>query len=461
MRTPSHSAALPDPVPGLPPGPRGLPFSGLALLRDPLANLTKAHAEYGDAMTFRVGPLRFVAVADPVLAQHVLVRNHRNYVKSRSYAGLRLVLGNGLVTSEGDVWRRQRKLAQPAFHRQRLARLADTMAACVQERSDDWAARSDTAIDIHGEMMQLTLRIVARTLFGTDLADDGGQALAQLGPAVTEALHKAEEYAESLVRLPLWLPTASNRRFAKAKHLLDGIVHGIIERRRASKESHDDVLGMLMSATDESDGGGMDDAQLRDEVMTLFMAGHETIATTSTWTLMLLHQHPEVAARVRDEARTVLAGRAPGFDDLPRLPYLGQVIDESMRLYPPVWIVEREALAEDQLGPWRIPKGTTVGVSPWLMHRHPGLWDDPLRFDPDRFAPDRLQERAKLAYLPFGAGPRICIGNHFALMEAKIILATLVQRWSVSVDAPETVRFDPSVTLRPAGGLPGRFHALA
>jgi cytochrome P450 len=263
-----------------------------------------------------------------------------------------------------------------------------------------------------------------------------------------------------LIRLPLGLPTSSNRRFAKAKKLLDGIVHGIIERRRSGGEAHDDVLGMLMSATDEHDGGSMDDAQLRDEVMTLFMAGHETIATASTWTLLLLHQHPEIAARVRDEARSVLAGRAPGFDDLPRLPYLGQVIDESMRLYPPVWIVERQALAEDQLGPWRIPKDTIVGVSPWLMHRHGGLWDEPLRFDPDRFAPERLQERAKLAYLPFGAGPRICIGNHFALMEAKIILATIVQRWSISVDAPEAVRFDPSVTLRPAGGLPGRLHAL-
>ncbi|MBX7080945.1 MAG: cytochrome P450 [Nannocystaceae bacterium] len=433
----------------------------MSLLRDPLTHLTDARERYGDAVTFRVGPFRFVALADPALAQHVLVRNHRNYVKSRSYEGLRLVLGQGLVTSEGEHWRKQRKLAQPAFHRQRLAALADTMGACVRETVDGWERRADPAIDVHAEMMALTLAIVARTLFGTDLAEDGGTDLRALGPAVTVALHKANEHAESLIRLPLWWPTRSNRRFAKAKRLLDDIVQGIIERRRRSGEVRDDLLGTLMAATDEDGGGGMSDAQLRDEVMTLFLAGHETIATATSWTFMLLHQHPEIAARMREEATRVLGGRTPGFDDLPQLPYTGQVIDEAMRLYPPVWIVERQALAPDQIGPWHVPKGTIVAVSPWLMHRHPELWPDPLRFDPERFAPGQLGERAKLAYLPFGAGPRVCIGNHFALMEAKIILATVVQRFAIAVDDPASIRLEPKVTLRPEGGMKGRLQRLA
>ncbi|MCA9704894.1 MAG: cytochrome P450 [Myxococcales bacterium] len=437
---------------GLPPGPRGLPLVGnLGLLRDPLGSLTRAHRAHGDAVCFRVGPIRFMSVADPELAHHVLIRNHRNYVKSRSYRGLRLVLGNGLVTSEGEHWRRQRKLAQPAFHRQRLAQLAQTMARCVEERLDAWDAQAPCELDVHEQMMQLTLRIVGRTLFGTDLGTD----LGALGPAVTECMRKANEYAESLVPVPLWVPTPSNLRFGRAKRLLDGIVHEIIEQRRRG-EPRDDVLGMLMAATDETGTERMSDQQLRDEVMTLFMAGHETIATTMSWTFLLLHQHPEVAQRVRAEAEAVLGGRAPTFDDLPALTYAGQVIDESMRIRPPVWIVERQALHEDQLGPWRIPAGTIVAVSPWVMHHHAGLWDHPERFDPERFTPERVGSRPKLAYLPFGAGPRICIGNHFARMEALIILASVVQRHALEVKHPGAVGLDPKVTLRPAGGIPAR-----
>ncbi|MEM9453505.1 MAG: cytochrome P450 [Myxococcota bacterium] len=440
----------------LPPGPRGLPLVGhLGLLRDPLTALVRAHEQLGDAVCFRVGPIRFLSVADPAMAHHVLVGNHRNYVKSRSYQGLRLVLGDGLVTSEGTHWRRQRKLVQPAFHRQRLAGLADTMARCVGERLDDWDRRPRPEADIHDEMMQLTMRIVGRTLFGADLGED----LGALGPVITTCLHKANDYAEALVRIPLWVPTPSNLRFARAKRQLDAIVHDIIEQRRRG-EPRDDVLGMLMAATDETGTERMSDQQLRDEVMTLFMAGHETIANAMSWTFKLLHQHPAVAERVRVEARAVLGGRAPSFEDLPTLTYTSQVIDESMRLHPPVWIVERQALAEDRLGPWRVPAGTIVGVSPWVIHRHRGQWDDPERFDPERFAPERAEGRPKHAYLPFGAGPRICIGNHFARMEATIILATVLQRYSVEILDPQRVRFDPQVTLRPLGGMPGRLHRL-
>jgi len=429
------------------------------LLRDPLGSLTAAHARYGDAATFRLAHLRFVSFADPAAAQHVLIRNHRNYIKSPSYQGLRLVLGDGLVTSDGDHWRRQRKLAQPAFHRQRLAALVDTMVQCIDERLVEWDARRDLDVDIHAEMMGLTLAIVSRTLFGMDLQGDGVD-LRPLGPAVTIALHKANEFAESIVKLPLWVPTPSNRRFAKAKRVLDEIVHRIIDGRRKSGEQRDDVLGMLMAATDESGTERMDDQQLRDEVMTLFLAGHETIATSMSWTFMLLHQHPEIAARVRDEVNANVGDRMPTVDDLPALVYLGQVVDESMRLYPPAWIIERQALGDDEVCGWRIPKGTIVATPPYVLHRSPALWEDPLRFDPERFAPGKLEERAKLAYMPFGAGPRVCIGNHFALMEAKLILAMIARRWSVQVKDPANIRPDPKVTLRPAGGMPARLHRV-
>lgn len=304
--------------------------------------------------------------------------------------------------------------------------------------------------------MQLTLRIVGRTLFGTDLGSD----LGDLGPAITTCLHKANQYAESLIKVPLWVPTPSNLRFARAKRRLDAIVHEIIERRRADDQPRDDVLGMLMSAVDEDGQGGMTDQQLRDEVMTLFMAGHETIANAMSWAFLLLHQHPEVAQRVRAEVRAVLGGRAPGFEDLPRLPYAGQVLDEVLRLYPPAWIVERQAVVADRLGPWDIPAGTIVAVSPWVMHHHPGLWEDPERFSPERFSPERVEGRPKHAYLPFGAGPRVCIGNNFALMEAKIILTMVLPRFSVEVSDPDAVQLDPRVTLRPRDGMPGRLRPV-
>ncbi|MCH9688784.1 MAG: cytochrome P450 [Deltaproteobacteria bacterium] len=430
-------------------------LSGLALLRDPLAALTQGHEQFGDVVCFYVGPIRFISVSDPAHAHHVLVRNHRNYIKSRNYQGLRLVLGNGLVTSEGEYWRRQRKLAQPAFHHRRLANLADTMATCVQEQLARWDERREPGVDIHDEMMQLTLRIVGRTLFGMDL----GTNLGDLGPVVTTCLEKANDHAESLVRLPLWLPTPSNRRFGKAKRKLDAIVHEIIEQRR-NGEPRDDVLGMLMAATDETGTERMDDQQLRDEVMTLFMAGHETIATSMSWLWMLLHQHPEVAARVRAEVEAVLGDRTPQLEDLPQLVYTGQVISEAMRLYPPAWIMERQALADDRLGSWRIPRGSIVAVSPWVLHRNPALWENPLRFDPDRFTPERSHDRPKHAYLPFGAGPRVCIGNHFALMESKIIVASLVRRYAIDIARPDAVQLSPRVTLRPAEGMPARLRRL-
>ena len=457
MRTSSHSleSSVERPPARVPPGPGGWPLVGSLPdgIRDPLALFERTHATHGDVALFRFGPVRYVLLNDPDAIQHVFVTNHRNYVKSRSYRGLELVLGQGLVTSEGELWRRQRKLSQPAFHHQRLATLVDAMARCTNEMLEDWSNRAaDRELDVHGEMMRLTLRIVGHTLFSTELAGDANE----LGPALTVALVRANKQAEAIVPMPTWLPTPLNFRFHRAMRVLDATVHRIIAERRASGGDRGDLLSMLMSATDEGGTGGMSDAQLRDEVMTLFLAGHETIATAMSWTWSLLSRHPEVAGLVREEARSVLGGRAPRVEDLPRLVYTGWVVDECMRLFPPVWVIERSAIEGDVVAGYEIPPRWIVAASPWTLHRHPGLWEDPQRFWPERFAAERSETRPKHAYLPFGAGPRICIGNHFAKMEAKVILATVAQRFAVEV--PDTPRPEPGVTLRPRGGMRGRLQ---
>jgi cytochrome P450 len=457
MRTPSHSIET-LPASRVPSGPKGLPILGsfLDAIRDPLGLFERTRAEHGDIALFRFGPFRYVLVNDPDDVQHVLVANHRNYVKSRSYRGLALVLGQGLVTSEGDLWRRQRKLSQPAFHHQRLAGLVDKMSRCTNEMLEDWSGRpQDGELDVHGEMMRLTLRIVGHTLFSTELADDASE----LGPAITVALVRANQQAEAFAPTPLWIPTPLNLRFRRAKRILDATVHRIIAERRADGGDRGDLLSMLMAATDETGAGGMSDAQLRDEVMTLFLAGHETIATAMSWTWLLLSRHPDVAHLVREEASAVLGGRAARADDLPRLVYTGWVVDECMRLFPPVWVMERAALDRDEIAGYEIPRGWVVGVSPWTLHRHPDHWEQPERFWPERFSSERSEARHKHVFLPFGAGPRVCIGNHFAKMEAKVILATVAQRFAVEV--PHTPRPQPGVTLRPNGGMRGRLHAHA
>ena len=441
-----------------PPGPTGVPYFGsyFSVLADPIRLFNDGRDRYGDIVRYKFGPFRFVVLSDPDAIHHTFVKNHRNYIKSRSYAGLRLVMGNGLVTSEGEFWKRQRKLSQPAFHRQRLAGLVDTMVRCANEMLDDWDQRDNRKIDIHDEMMRLTLRIVGHALFSTELSHDAGD----LGPAITTAMKRANAEAEAAIRLPLWVPTPLNIKFGKARKLLDATIQRIIDERRAHGRDMGDLLSMLMSATDETGTERMTDQQLRDEVMTLFLAGHETIATAMSWTWKLLDDHPAVEARVREEAAEVLGGRPPTFADLPKLPYIGRVIDESLRFFPPVWMFERQAIAEDEIGGYRIPKDTIVGVCIWTLHRHPALWKDSHRFDPDRFLPERAAQRHKFAYLPFGAGPRICIGNNFALMEAKVLLATIAQRYALRVDPRLDVQTDPGVTLRPKGTIPARLSAV-
>lgn len=437
------------------PGPRGLPLLGSVLpaWRDPLGFFLEARATFGDVVRFKFGPYDYYMVADPDAARHVLVEGAKTYTKSRNYLGLKLVLGDGLLTSEGEQWRRQRKLAQPAFHRERLAGFADTMAVATRSMLDRWSEedreRSGAAFCVHAEMMRLTFRIVGLTLFSSDVDGDARE----VGDAMDVAMHWANDYAEALIRIPPFVPTPTNVRFRRAMRTLDGVVYRLVAERRASEDGYgDDLLGMLMASTDEGSGSGMSDQQLRDEIITMVLAGHETTANLLSWTFYLLSKHPDAERRVRDEARRVLGDREPTLEDVRSLEVTRMVLEEALRLYPPAWIFERQTAEADELGGYRIAPGSIVGVCPYVLHRNPRLWDNPEGFDPDRFAPDRAQERPRYAYLPFGGGPRTCIGNHFAMMEAQIILAMVVREHALDLVPEHPVVVDPCITLRPKHG---------
>jgi cytochrome P450 len=437
------------------PGPNGVPLIGSLLdaWRDPLKLLSDSARDHGDVVRLRFGPYQYVLVSGLAQIQHVLVRNQKNYIKSRSYQGVKLVLGDGLLTSEGEFWRRQRRLVQPAFHVQKLRGLAKTMAQLTADQVARWQAlpESGRTLDMHQEMTRLTFRIVGQTLCSSDVEGDAHA----IGQAIAAALRFANEYVENIVRIPVWLPLPKNVRFRRARTTLDALVYRLIEEHRSNSDRDGDLLSMLMAETDEGDGQGMTPTQLRDEVMTLVLAGFETTANALTWTLYLLAQHPDVANKLQQEAVEVLGGRAPTFEDLPRLEYTERVLQESMRLYPPAWCLERTAVEDDEIGGYAVPAGTTIAISPYVLHRNPSYWAEPEAFDPDRFLPERSTSRSRFAYLPFGDGPRICIGKGFAMMEAKIVLAMIAGAFQFERAAGEhTIDLDPGITLRPKHGMP-------
>ena len=451
-------AAIPgNPLPS-PPGPRGQPIFGslFHIVADPIGAFMDGVRQYGPVVRYRVGPHRLLLLDDAEAALHVLQKNHHNYHKSPSYAGLELVLGKGLVTSEGDLWRRQRKLVQPAFRRRVLERMACSMADRAEDLVQSWRRRGFQRVDIHEEMMALTLRIAGETLFSADMADDTGP----MGDALGVVLPHARRYAESILRPPPWFPTPANLRFRKSLGTLDAVVQRLIDDRRAlgADDRPADLLQLLLEATDE--GGAMDDRQLRDEVMTLILAGHETTANALTWIWVLLSRHPEAARRLVREVDEVVGDGAVTFAALRRLEFTHWVVQEAMRLYPPVWIVERQALAEDSVLGYRIAKGDIVAACPYTLHRNPRYWTNPEGFDPDRFR-GGLQGSAKHAFMPFGAGPRICVGKEFAMMEAVILLATLARTFRLDLVPGQRIEMDAGITLRPKGKVEVEVHPRA
>lgn len=434
------------------------------VVEDPLKMMERAAAE-GDVVRLDFGPLRAVLTHDLGVIQHVLQQSPRLYTKSSNYVGLKRLLGEGLLTSEGELWKRQRRLAQPAFHHAKLRSLVLVMAKATQEMLEHWNAWEDgRRFDLHEEMTRVTLRIAGLTLFGADLEADARE--------VRDALGVVMPWLNGLVedpfRPPLIVPTRANRETSAGLETLDRLVYRIIEERRRNdpRNEREDLLAMLMSAVDEEGGAGMSDQQLRDEVLTLIVAGHETTANLLAWTGMLLSEHPEWSDRIAREGERVVGERSPSFDELSKLEICDRVISESMRLYPPAWEFERQAISNDIAGNYEIPKNTIVMIAPFSLHRHPRLWDAPQSFDPDRFRPERAitpsgEPRPRYAYLPFGDGPRVCIGKAFALMEAKLILTMMARQTRFELEPGAEIRPMPTITLRPKGGLPMRYRRRA
>jgi cytochrome P450 len=434
----------------LPPGPKGRLLFGnlLDFAHRRLDFLTACAEQYGDVCSFRFGPRRIYLVSHPDLIEQVLVTDAKHYTKHFGARMYKPVLGNGLVTSEGDFWLRQRRLAQPAFLRQRLVGYAPVMVALTQKMLDE-AWRDGLRVDVHAQMSQLTSAIALKTLF--DL--DGGADREAYTDALREVFDLLKQRFYSFVPVPRWLPTPRNLRLWRSLRKLRGLVDGFIRAGRARKVPGDDLLSRLIHACDE-DGTRMTDRQLRDEAMTLYLAGHETTALTLSWAWYLLALHPHVEERLADEWSKVLAGRAPTAADLPRLTYTEHVITEAMRVRPPVYLIGREAVDDRELGGYRVRRGTTIFLSQWVTHRDGRFYDDPLEFRPERWEGGLAQRLPKYAYFPFGGGPRVCIGNGFAMMEAVLLLATFGQHYRFTLEPEPPVTFDLGITLLPQNGIP-------
>lgn len=444
-------------MPTLPPGPPALTALGhfRRVRRDSPAYFGWLAATYGDVAMSRVGPRRICVVNDPDLVREVLVAQQHRVTKTRVLRRASLLLGDGLLTSEGEHWRRERRLIQPAFHRDRIAGYADTMAAYAMRAAAAW--QDGARVDVHREMMQLTLAIAGMTLFGARVEDEAAEIGAALDIAMAMFQRLTLPFSELLDRLPL----PANRRFAAARARLDATVYRMIQERRAAGGDTGDVISMLLLAQDESgDGTGMTDTQVRDEVLTLFLAGHETTANALAWTWYLLARHPDVESALHAEVDRVLGDRQPTADDLARLSYTRAVIAESMRLYPPAWVLGREAREPFELAGYTIPVGTMVFMSQWLIQRDARWFPDPLAFRPERWTPEMERALPRFAYFPFGAGPRKCIGESFAWMEAVLVLAVLARRWRVRLAHPEReITPRALITLRPSGGVPAIIEA--
>jgi cytochrome P450 len=416
----------------------------IPMRRDPLGFLRSLALRYGDVVRFRMGPREAFLLNDPELIREVLVNQDRRFTKGPGLRVAARLLGQGLLTSEGDFHRRQRRLAQPAFHRQRVAAYGRVMVDYSAEAEQSW--RDGQPLDLAEEMRALTLRIAAKTLFDTEVASEIGE--------ISDALHESLRLFQwatlpFAARLEPFLPSLT-RRFNRARARLDATVYRIIAERRASGEDRGDLLSMLLLAQDEDgDGAGMTDLQVRDEAMTLLLAGHETTANALAWTWLLLARNPEAEARLHEELDRVLEGRPPEAGDMARLPYTRAVFAEAMRCYPPAWIVVRQTAEACPLASFTLPAGSVVMMSPWVTHHDPRWYPDPFRYDPSRWSPEAAAERPKFAYYPFGGGSRLCIGEQFAWMEGVLVLAAIARRWTFREMPGHRVEPQPLITLRP------------
>lgn len=437
--------------------------------RDPLGFMTRCAREFGEIVPLQFEGEQFCLLTNPAHITEVL-KDRLRFIKDQGTQRMRGLLGNGLITSEGDFWQRQRRLSQPMFHHQRISRYGAVMVDYTQQMLETWQAGK--VVDIHAEMMRLTLDIVMKTIFDRDVSDREAHDIAH---ALDEAMNWYVSQEEGANDGLSWLKrglravglqvSAADRRYQEALTLLDQTVYAMIQQRRHSQTTESqmtetDLLGMLMQVEDADDGSRMSDLQLRDEVATMISAGHETTANTLSWAWMLLSQHPQVRTQLKAELDRVLQGRAATFEDLPQLSYTNWVIKETMRLYPTVTDVSREATEDCEIGGYRIAKGTTLIMSQWVMHRDGRYFAEPEKFYPERWANDFEKQLPRGVYFPFGDGPRICIGSSFAMMEAVLILATIAQRFDLNLVAGHSIELQPSFTLRPKHGIQMRLEPI-
>jgi len=418
---------------------------------DPLGFVIRKTEEHGNFFIADVLLFKAYVTCSPAVLQHILQTNHRNYIRDRAFKELGLALGNGLLVNDGESWKKQRKLAQPAFYKKRLEGMVNIMVDEGVKFCDSLEPfkGKDKPIDLLTRMMEITSTIALKTLLGGDLQHEHER--------VEQNITFAQHHIITRIRKPgyklLSHLNGKHKEFNRRIHEFDEMVYDVINQRRANGDPQSaDLLSMLMAARDE-DGNPMSDKQLRDEVITIFVAGHETSANALSWAFYLLGKHPEIYKKLKEEINQVLGDRLPTLDDLRSLRYTRMVIEEAMRLYPPAYLLSRECAEGDTIEGYTIPKGATMILSIYALHKHPDYWENPEEFNPERFAPERSKERPKWHYLPFGAGPRMCIGNHFAMMEIQILVALLVGRFDFVLDQNHPVVPDPLVTLRPKDGV--------
>lgn len=437
-----------------PPSPDGWPIIGSIFRINPkrniLFNFIDLWHEFGDLCHVKLGPLHLYLVVKPEHVHHVLVGNPDNYIKGNAYNSFRLLVGRGLVTSDGDLWRQQRRLMQPSFTPRATAQFVDLMVNSIERMTDRWldGALTGQSLHIDEEMARLTMSIISQTIFGVDLGEESG--------AVSQAFHEAFAFVTartmSAAPFPLTWPLPKHRRFQRNRHIIDNFVQMQIAKGR-QRQSQESLLAILLQAIDEETGKRMSDEQVRDEVVTLFLAGFETTARSLTWGWYLLSQHPAVVQHLEAEVDAAFGKRTPTLTDLTALPYTRMVVDEILRLYPPAGMLARQVVAEDVIDGYRIRANSIVMLIPFMTHRYPGVWEAPERFTPERFHPDQASQRPKSAYIPFSGGARICLGNHFALTEMVFTFAMICARYRLQRTATAPIGYGFHGSICPTAPL--------
>ena len=446
----------------LAPGPDGLPFMGVLpeFMLNPTRLLVRSAAMSPDVVRLKFGPFDSYLVIEPELVKRVLQDNIQNYCRGRIYERFKIFFGVGLLTLEGETWLYHRRVTQPQFHMEHLNTLIETMAGCTSDLLDRWhlKERDKQSIDLEEEMLRLSLRILLKSFLSTDIADPAYKELRPYLKAVVEKTTRHMWFAPLVDLFPKNVPLPSTRSSQQVQAALRKWCYGMIQEHRRENAPDDDYIALLLNARDKQTGEPLTDYQVYDEIRTLILAGYETVGSGAAWALYALSQHPDVRRRLEDELEKVLGGRAPRVEDLPNLPYLQMVVNESLRLYPPIWAYPRDAINEDMLGEYRVPAGSMVLLSPYVTHHSPAVWENPEAFDPERFNPENTALRSRFAFYPFGGGQRQCIGSRYALMQMQVVIAMVVQQFHLHLQPGHPVEFSTLNTLHPKDGIKMTLH---